>query len=166
MSLFSKKIQKCLRKCEIQGKNLYLQFDKVIKFSTVMRQQGDENAEFRDILNRIGPGKLTIPDWKKLCERQLSKLPNKEFFIENATKLCGTNQETSKFNIMRVSALTDSNGGQQPIAQIKAINLGPGAKSYPPSSAGGLMNTMLLAEGARVMCTYNLAKNLGIVNGM
>ena len=66
---------------------------------------------------------------------------------------------------MRLYALKDSEGNQKPIAQIKAINVGPDAKSHPPSSAGGLFNTLLLAEGARVMCTYNLAKNLGIVNG-
>ena len=153
------------RKCEMEGKNLYLQFDKVVKLSTVMRQQGSENAEFRDLLTKIAKGRLTLPDWEKLCKRQLSKLPNKEFFNENAIKLCTTNKDTCKFNIMRLYALKDSEGNQKPIAQIKAINVGPDAKSHPPSSAGGLFNTLLLAEGARVMCTYNLAKNLGIVNG-
>ena len=71
----------------MEGKNLYLQFDKVVKLSTVMRQQGSENAEFRDLVTKIAKGRLTLPDWEKLCKRQLSKLPNKEFFNENAIKM-------------------------------------------------------------------------------
>lgn len=125
-----------------------------------MRQQGEKNALFRDILHGVSTGSLKKEDWEKhLCSRELKKLPNKEWFEENATKLCCTNAALKKFNIDKLKKLGT------PIAQIKAINRGPNSKSQTSSNAGGLQNTILLAEGAKVMCTYNIAKNLGIVNG-
>lgn len=143
-----------------KGKNLYFQFDKVIKFDRIMRQQGQENALYRDILKRISSGSLTKEDWEKsLCPRQLSKLDNKQWFLNNATKLTTTNKARIEHNIRQIKLLGT------PIAQVQAINRGPNAKNQPSSSAGGLSNTILLAKGAKVMCTSNIAKNLGIVNG-
>ena len=144
------------------GKNLYLQFTKVLQFDQIMRQQGKENERFRNILNRAAEGKLTEDDWKNhLCPRQLSKLPaeEQEWFKNNATKLCTTNKDLKKFNIQHLKKLGT------PIAQIHAINKGPGSKMAKSENAEGLQNTILLAEGAKVMCTFNVAKSLGVVNG-
>ena len=141
---------------------MYLQFNTVLEFDQIMRQQGEENAKFRDILIRVSEGKLTEHDWKNhLCPRQLSRLPaeEQEWFRTYATKLVTTNADLRKFNIQHLKKL------RKPIAQIHAINKGPGAKSAKSENAEGLQNTILLAEGAKVMCTFNVAKNLGVVNG-
>ena len=142
------------------GKSLYYQFDTVAKFTVPVRQQGSENEKFREILQSVAAGKLSLQNWEHhLCPRELKKLPNKEWFIDNATKLCATNASCKGFNIDKLKKLG------KPIAQVKAINRGPGSKDHPTASSGNLRNTILLAEGCKVMCTYNLAKNLGIVNG-
>ena len=139
-----------------------MSFDKSMKLQQVMRQQGEENAIFRGILNRVADGELTEDDWKNhLCPRELDKLPpeEQEAFNELGVKLCTTNDACQKFNIKKLLELN------QPIAQIKAVNKGPEASIQPANSAGNLDNIILLAEGAKVMCTSNLAKNLGVVNG-
>ena len=95
------------------GKNLYLQLQKVLEFDQIMRQQGEENARFRDILIRASEGQLTEDDWKNhLCPRQLSRLPaeEQEWFKMNATKLCTTNNDLKKFNIHHHSSSKTSKG--------------------------------------------------------
>ena len=127
-----------------------------------MRQKGPENEKFRKILSSVSEGKLSENDWKNsLCPRQLSKLPleEQEWFKHNATKLCTTNKDLKKFNIINLKKLGT------PIAQIQALNKGTGSKMAKSENAEGLQSTILLAVGAKVMCTFNVAKNLGVVNG-
>ena len=76
-------------------------FDKVINFTQIMRQQGEENALFRDLLGKVSKGKLTEDDWKNhFCPRELKNLPEEEQkrFREMGTKLCTTNKALKKFN--------------------------------------------------------------------
>ena len=128
-----------------------------------MRQQGEKNRIFRDLLTRVSNGCLTKEDWEThLCPREFKKLSAEEqkWFQDNGTKLCTKNAELFQHNIMKIKQL------ETPIAQVKAINRGPNAKNQKSSSTSGLQNTILLAKGAKVMCVFNLAKKLGIVNGM
>lgn len=63
------------------------------------------------------------------------------------------------YNIQRLRA----NG--EPVATIKAIHSGPNAAKASSDEASGLEPVLSIAHGARVMLTFNLWVNTGLVNG-
>ena len=53
------------------GKLVFNDFKKTIIFDTIMRQQGDEQKRFREVLNNLSTGHFTIDDWHFLADRNL-----------------------------------------------------------------------------------------------
>lgn len=58
-----------------------------------MRQKGDDQAKFRDLLEKQANGTLSRQDYLALAERELENLPQgeREEFENEAIKLCAKN---------------------------------------------------------------------------
>ena len=136
-----------------------------------MRQQGDSQKRFREILKAVSTGTFNENHWKDLEKRYtpLSIFPiegaveklndllffsrawqnltkeEQDRFNEHAVKLGSTNPSNNLFNIKKLLEL------ETPKALVSAINEPPKtAGKASCSKAGGLHNNTLLAEGAKV----------------
>lgn len=126
-----------------------------------MRQRGPDQELFRKILQHEASGTLTMDDWKELSARSLEHMSpeaQKEF-TENSVMLCARNEDLMDFNIFNNLKLK----GRK--AVVKAHNNSAIAASSSASKAGGIPNSALLSEDARIMLTSNLWKEAGLVNG-
>ena len=146
------------------GKALFKHFDKTIIFDEIMRQQGDDQKNFRQILERLANGNLTKDDWFFLKTRELygdgsiSESETREF-QENAVMLCALNKDLIDYNKTRIKSLGT------PIAQIKSQNNSPIVAGFSSSKAMGLPSQVWLAKGCQVTLTTNLWKEAGLTNG-
>ena len=61
---------------QIKGRQIFhdcfVEPENTIIFDEIMRQKGDDQKEFRDILNSISNGTFTQEQWKKLQERDFN----------------------------------------------------------------------------------------------
>ena len=131
-------------------------------FDEVMRQ-GPDQKEFKEILDRLANGKLTLLDWKILRRRGLNL---KNFTSDEiakikgkSVKVCARNKDTEGHNKERIKALGN------PIAPCKSWNKGKGASSASANEAGGLLPDITLAKGCKVLLTRNLWIEAGLTNG-
>ena len=126
-----------------------------------MRQKGDDQAKFRELLEKQANGKLSRKDYLSLAKRELEKLPieERQVFDSEAIKLCAKNSSLKKFNIRKMNKLG------MPKAVITAENKPAWAASTKSSSAGNLHHKSMIAEGCKVLITSNLWKESGLVNG-
>ena len=146
------------------GKIAFDEFDKTIIFVEIMRQQGDGQIQFRDVLNKLSNGTFVQDDWEFLRQRDLmdtSKIKNDERneFISNATMLCAYNKDLIQYNITRIKALGN------PIAIIKSQNTDSTVASVLATKANGLPSQVMLAKECKVILTTNLWKEAGLTNG-
>ena len=146
-----------------QGKAalMYKLFKNVIIFDQIMRQQGDEEKEFRDVLSRLVQGRFVEKDWDWLCSQNLKGMSKErqKYFEENAVKICSHNKDLKRHNIIKMKSLG------QPIAPIKAVHNCNEAKSADPSDAGGLPKNIIACQGAKMRITRNLWREAGLTNG-
>ena len=88
-----------------------------------MRQQGDEQKKFRDLLNSFREGTVDVPEWDVIDSRALNRLPEEEKadFEKNALMLCSTNKDLKPFNIRKMreigSPIGKFNNSYLPIVQ-------------------------------------------------
>ena len=147
------------------GKMIFAYFDKTIIFDQIMRQDGDDQKRFREVLNNLCTGEFTNHDWNYLKQReltgdgQLSDTEKKKVFFNNATKLCGTNKDLIKYNLERIEALGT------PYANIKSKNSDHMVASLTASKAQSLPSQLRLAKECKVILTVNLWKEAGLTNG-
>src|SRR3954452_16603891 len=82
-----------------QGKALYGLFNKFIKLRQNMRQGGDDQAEFRDLLSNARNGEWSEDNWKQLNAKAWANLSNEEkSHFMRATYLFPTNEKVNIFN--------------------------------------------------------------------
>ena len=131
-------------------------------FDEVMRQ-GPDQKEFKDCLDRLSNGKLTMEDWEYLRTRALNQ---KNFTLDEikeikgkSVKICALNKDTATHNKERIKALGN------PIAPCKSLNKGKGASCANANEAGGLLQEISLAKGCKVLLTRNLWTEAGLTNG-
>ena len=129
-----------------------------------MRQQGEDQKPFREVLDRLANGDFTSDDYLFLRQRSLKgdgKLKENEIneFYENATLLCAYNKDLVSYNISRIKALGS------PIAIIKSSNSDPAVASILAAKAQGLPSQVMLAKDCKVILTSNLWKEAGLTNG-
>ena len=101
---------KSLSHYQALGKIIFGYFQTTIIFDQIMRQEGDDQKRFREVLDNLSTGELTKHDWEYLRQRELSgdgqiSDTEKNEFLNNATMLCGTNKELTKYNIARIKGL-------------------------------------------------------------
>ena len=143
------------------GRVLYRMFDNYsYLLQSQMRQQGDENALFRDQLERLARGTFTQEDWHCWSARNFDVMDRQDQteFFEKATLLCAKKKDSVAFNHKHLK-LT-----KNPIAKLTALN-SRGAASYEADQANGLRNKLYLAKEAKIVLTSNIWPEAKLVNG-
>jgi hypothetical protein len=146
----------------IKGQQLYRSFDRTIRLTQVMRQQGEDDISirFRVALGELRVGKLSKESWELLCTRVENQLsPGEVSSFDNALRLYFTKDEVYERNIR---CLTVRN---VPVKILTAVNRGQGAEKASDDDAENLSNTIFLCIGARVMLSSNIWTEIGLVNG-
>ena len=143
------------------GRCLYKDnFNKALTLKESMRQRGNDQTIFRNILDGIANGEFPDKDWENLVKYTsvMNSEEAKEEF-KDAIKLCACNKDSKSFNIKKIRELNN------PIAPIMAENSSPQAKKVSANKAGGLQNSILLSKGCKVMLLANLWSEYGLTNG-
>ena len=94
--------------------------------------------------------------------RNFNKLSKEEqeLFEKDSLYMCARNKDLIPFNVMRYEALNN------PIAVIHADNNPPSlAKAASTDVAGGLLNSIILAEDSQVILKTKIWQDAGLVNG-
>ena len=120
------------------GRNLYRMFDKdSYLLRSQMRQQGDENAVFRDQLERLATGNFTQADWTAWSAQNYDVMEKdeQETFYNTATMLCAKKKDSVQFNLTHLKKTGN------PVAKLSAIN-SRGAVAYEADHANGLRNKL------------------------
>jgi ATP-dependent DNA helicase PIF1 len=144
-----------------QGRVLYKLFDKeTYCLHQQMRQQGSDNQEFREQLERLATGGFNISDWKQWSEHDITKLDEekRKQFVEEATMLCAKKKDMTEFNAYHLKRTGN------PIARLRAGN-STGASAFDADQAQGLRNLTYLSKGAKIVLTSNLWASAKLVNG-
>ena len=106
---------------QAHGRLLFQKFDKTIIFDEQMRQVGEDQKQFNELLNRVADAETTLEDWKLLKTRELTGDGNippeeQEEIWKKAKKICACKKYTKNYNQQRVSDL------DQAIAKITGLN--------------------------------------------
>ncbi|KAM4061825.1 ATP-dependent DNA helicase PIF1 [Hirsutella rhossiliensis] len=126
-----------LSSLERRGQVAYRLFDRTVFLTTVQRQVGDDQAQFRQALQELREVKLSIPSWNLLSNRVQARL---------------TQSEVDGFRTaLRVYSTK---------ARVEAKNQGNGAGQASSDSAGNLSNKFPVAKGTRGT-VYDIAWNAG-----
>ncbi|KAM4055502.1 PIF1-like helicase [Hirsutella rhossiliensis] len=149
-----------LSSLERRGQVAYRLFDRTVFLTTVQRQAGDDQAQFRRALQELREVKLSIPSWNLLSSRVQSRLTQSEVdSFRAALRVYSTRARVNEYNYEHMVHLN------APAIQVEAKNQGKGAGQAPSDNAGNLSNKFPVAKGARVMLTTNLWQPAGLVNG-
>ena len=143
------------------GFNLYRKFTDVVFFDRIQRQEGEDQKEFREQLERLGKGQFTEEDWNKWNDRNLDLLPSdeREAFINGGLMACARRKDMHSHNVARVKAIGN------PIAPITADSSPPAARGEINDKDASLPHNIILCEGAKVRLTDNLWVEAGLTNG-
>jgi hypothetical protein len=117
-------------------------FKKVVELTKNQRVTGLESSQqsFRDLLGRLRNGQSTIDDWKKILDRQPSKVKNLDNF-NTATRLFYNNKDVASYNYKQLTKLN------APIAMINARHSSARAKNISPQQLFGLQPSIFLCKG-------------------
>jgi hypothetical protein len=115
---------------------------------------------FRSLLGRLRDGAVTQDDWKVLMTRAVHNLPAHELApFGDVQALVSTHNAEDVHNEQELQRLPSAR------VRIAAVNAGPKAKAAKTDDAGGLLNLLCLAAGARVMLRQNIWVEAGLTNG-
>jgi len=149
-----------LKAAEIHGRNLYQEFDKTIELSVVHRQQGPEQAAFRDALEGLRNNNPTRAHWELLASRVQARLtPEEVDSFRDALRIYPFNAQVKDYNNDHLERLG------RPCLSVQASHTGFGAEKVDSSLAGNLHRLVPLIVGSRVMLTENTWTGAGLVNG-
>ena len=147
---------------DIKGRQLYKAFDKTIRLTEIMRQQGNDpiSVGFRQTLSELREDKLTREGWEFLCTRVANELtPAEVASMDDALRLYFTRAEVYETNSTNLAATN------QPVRKISAQHTGRKAKKATEEEAKGLSAEIFVSIGAKVMLTTNLWSEAGLANG-
>ncbi|XP_076393046.1 uncharacterized protein LOC143266003 [Megachile rotundata] len=148
--------------------NLWHQFS-FCELTINMRQRDD--VEFIDLLNNLRFGEVTTFQLQILCERRRVPLTG-EFEDGEAVRIFPTIKLVDEYN----TKMTDKLAQSHRMYIIDAVDESREAATYgkrPPenviptnvNNCGGLLHTITLAEGSRIMLRRNISISDGLING-
>ncbi len=145
---------------EIARRNTYRAFTYTVELKEVVRQQGAEQAGFRDALDRLRYNNPTLQQWRLLSTRVQSVLTLDEVKTFNsALRIYPLNSRVNDYNLTHLEKLS------LPCYQVLAENTGPKAHEVEAADASNLHKKIPLVLGARVILTENVWTDIGLVNG-
>ena len=150
----------------MHGFLVWKQFKHAVELKTVVRQNM-EQSDLKSVLSSLRQYDATSEQSKWLQQFQWENLKSRygqssmEEMAEHALHVFPTHAAESQHNH---TELRKANL-KHPVAQMKAINKGPHAKSATSDQASGLSTTVFLCRGAKVMLTSNLSVSFGLFNG-
>ena len=145
-----------------QAQVLYKRFDRTVRLTTIMRQQGEdeESVQFRTVLDGLRHGDITEAGFEFLLRRVKDSLdPNVREEFGDALRIYPTRNAVAVHN---VETLVEKG---LPILRIEAKHSPPKAKNGSDEDAEGLRPELLVSKGCRMMITSNLLTSFGLVNG-
>lgn len=151
-----------LSEMEAIGRAAYLSIDKTVRLEGIMRQQGPDQAAFRDALTAVRTMSCTRDMWDLLstrCRFHASMTEEEIHSFQDAVRIYTTNAQVDDYNFRHMVRL------QRPIVAIRATGSGTGWDKSPSKDAGGMELCLPVCVGARVMLTENACTPWGLVNG-
>lgn len=139
-----------------RGRRLFKEFKRYFTLMRSMRQAGEDQEEFRGLLNRVGNGQATMNDKDSLNSRFIGELANRAEFDE-ALHLFAQNKDVDQHNNSKLKAFN------LPILLIKAKD--QGSKEKLSDLKHHHQKELRLCVGCKVMLRKNLKTNAGLVNG-
>ena len=137
-----------------------IQFHNVIELTVNERVKGDLSSHkmFSDLLSHLRNGNATVEDWRLLLQRTPANCENLASF-NSALKLSYGNKKVAELNFQALRNLNS------PVVKINAAHNKAAAAKFSTDDMGGLVPSLFLSIGARVMLTRNLWTDAGLVNG-
>lgn len=127
---------------------------------TIQRQQGADQAGFRDALVELRQARVSVTGWELLVSRCAANLsPRMQDSFADAVRIYPTREKVRAYNHDHVVDLNS------PALYIEATHQGDGADKAKSKDAGNLSNRFAACIGARVMLTRNIWNPVGLVNG-
>ncbi|KAF3055703.1 ATP-dependent DNA helicase PIF1 [Daldinia childiae] len=149
-----------LKKDEIVGRNAYQSFTHFVFLDTILRQQGEKQAAFRQALQELRVAKTTTASWELLASRCAVKLPPEEVErFAKAPRIYPLKKQVNAYNQKRMMDLAAA------VIHVEATNDGPKAAQVDSQAAGNLSKSFPICIGCRVMITRNIWSWAGLVNG-
>src|SRR5699024_9826472 len=90
----------------LRGRTVFNSFQRYIELKQCHRQSGQDSENFRNILNHIAEGTVTVDDYNLLMTRRKSNLTAEEIeSFQGAIRLYFENEEANKANNAMLKAL-------------------------------------------------------------
>jgi hypothetical protein len=147
------------------GQHLYSLLDRTIVLDQVMRQEGDDERSrlFRETLAELrdyGPDGISDGALQFLRSRVKTRLSREEVSrFDDALHLLFKKKDVQDRNVHGLAQM------RAPVMPVNARHNVPAAARADEEEAEGLHPRVLLAKGAPIMLTSNVATHHGLVNG-
>uniref|UniRef100_T1K3S0 ATP-dependent DNA helicase n=1 Tax=Tetranychus urticae TaxID=32264 RepID=T1K3S0_TETUR len=142
------------------GKLLSGTIERYYKLTTCHRQAGDDQRNFRELLDGVALGNISENMYSLLMSRRVSALDAFEVAgFRNAVHIYPTKVLVEKYNEEHLRKTGN------PVAKIPARHNYPQGANATEDQAQGLANELYLSVGCKVMLRSNLWTECGLVNG-